>query len=103
LTQVRFRIRAAARSDLDAYTDYLIVTAGPNVAQRFVEQARQSFAVIAATPKIGPVLPTRDLRVAGFPKVLIFYIPALTEIRIVRVLHGATDWWSLLDADLPLN
>jgi plasmid stabilization system protein ParE len=30
---------------------------------------------------------------------LIFYVPLTTEIRIIRVLHTAQDWWSLLDTE----
>jgi toxin ParE1/3/4 len=38
----------------------------------------------------------RKWPVSGFENVLIFYLPRGTGISIVRVLHAAQDWWSLL-------
>jgi toxin ParE1/3/4 len=107
LIERKFRIRPAARRDLDAYTDHLLAEAGADVAQRFVEQARSSFAALGETPGLGPPVPSqkaslfglRKWKVDGFPKLLIFYIPASSEVRILRVLHAAQDWWSLLDID----
>jgi len=38
----------------------------------------------------------RRWRVHGFEKFLIFYLPRPGGISIVRVLHAAQNWWSLL-------
>jgi toxin ParE1/3/4 len=37
--------------------------------------------------------------VREFENVLIFYLPRDDGISVVRVLHGARDWWSLLGLD----
>lgn len=38
----------------------------------------------------------RKWRVREFEDVLIFYRPRPDGVSIVRVLHGAMDWWQLL-------
>jgi toxin ParE1/3/4 len=107
LTAPDYIVDPAAERDLDAYTDYLIAEAGSGPATDFVECARRSFLAIAATPGIGPTISSRNLRLSGlrkwriekFPKLLIFYVPQANAVEIIRVLHAAQDWWSLLDAD----
>ena len=37
----------------------------------------------------------RKWRVKDFDNSLIFYLPRQEGVAIVRVLHGAQDWWSL--------
>jgi len=39
----------------------------------------------------------RKWQVSGFEKILIFYLPSAGGVSIVRVLHAAQDWWSLLE------
>jgi toxin ParE1/3/4 len=104
LNQRRFVLRAAAQRDIDSHADYLEAEAGKDVAQRFIDAAQASFVAVAASPHIGPAVPSRlaDLsglrkwRVAGFLNYLIFYRPENDTIRIFRVLHGAQDWLDLL-------
>jgi toxin ParE1/3/4 len=38
----------------------------------------------------------RKWQVSGFEKILIFYLPSAGRVSIVRVLHAAQDWRSLL-------
>ena len=38
----------------------------------------------------------RKWRIKDFENHLIFYIPQPDGVTIVRVLHAARDWWSLL-------
>ena len=38
----------------------------------------------------------RKWRVRDFDNHLIFYLPRQDGVAIVRVLHAAQDWWSLL-------
>lgn len=100
-----FRIRRAAQRDLELHTDYLRGKAGPDTASRFVEQARASFIKLSASPGLGTPVPTRNSslagmrkwRIEGFPKMLIFYLPLGESIRILRVFHAASDWWSQFD------
>lgn len=39
----------------------------------------------------------RKWHVNGFEAVLIFYLPRTAGVSIVRVLHAAQDWWSILE------
>jgi toxin ParE1/3/4 len=102
-----FQLRPAARRDIEAYVDYLNEQAGPTVADRFIDQGRATFASLAVAPELGPLVYTTNAKlnglrkwcIKGFPKMLIFYVPLTTEIRIIRVLHTAQDWWSLLDSE----
>lgn len=100
----RIAIRKAAQNDLDALTDYYLAEAGSETASRFVEQARASFLALTRNPGLGPTVGAksssltglRKWRIDGFPKVLIFYQPIGGGVRIVRVVHSAADWWSLI-------
>ena len=74
--------RAAARADLIAHYVYLASQAGETVADRFLTNAETSF--------------NDKWRVNGFDNYLIFYLPRADGVSIVRVLHGARDWWRLL-------
>ena len=72
---------------------------------RFLDSARSCFEALADTPKMGPVVTStksefsdlRKWRVTGFSNYLIFYLPSPDGADILRVLHGASDWWLLLD------
>ena len=99
--------RAAARNDLVEHFVYLAENAGLNVAERFLANAETSFHDLAEQPKMGaqlklknPVLSgMRKWRVRDFENHMIFYMPRQDGVSIVRVLHRATDWWSLLSID----
>jgi len=41
----------------------------------------------------------RQWRIKGFDNHLIFYLPFQDGVFIVRVLHGAMDWWRLMGID----
>lgn len=96
--------RAAARQDLIDHYVYLAGVAGDAVADRFLVRAEQSFADLAAQPELGAPLVLRNPQIVGlrkwrvrdFEDVLIFYRPRPDGVSIVRVLHGAMDWWRLL-------
>jgi toxin ParE1/3/4 len=96
--------RAAARADLIAHYVYLASQAGETVADRFLTNAETSFNDLAERPMIGSplersnpaLLGMRKWRVNGFDNYLIFYLPRADGVSIVRVLHGARDWWRLL-------
>ena len=72
--------RAAARRDLVEHFVYLAENANLETAERFLAQTEASFNVLAEQPLIGAPLTLRDPTLAG----------------IVRVLHAARNWWSLL-------
>jgi toxin ParE1/3/4 len=83
---------------------YLAENANVETAERFLLQADASFADLACHPEIGAALTLgrpelagmRKWQVKGFEKFLIFYLPHSRSVSIVRVLHAAQDWWSLL-------
>jgi len=99
--------RAAARNDLMEHFVYLAENAGLNVAERFLTNAEASFNDLAEQPKMGAQLKLknpllhemRKWRVRDFDNHLIFYMPRQDGVSIVRVLHGAMDWWRLLGID----
>ena len=107
MTKARFVLRRAAQRDIDSAADYLESEAGKDMALRFAHSAQASFAALGASPKLGPIVPTRKTeldglrkwRVAGFPDYLIFYRSEQDRVRIFRVIHGAQDWWAALGID----
>jgi toxin ParE1/3/4 len=96
--------RPAARADLIAHYVYLAEHAGDAIADRFLDQAEASFNDLLAQPKMGAPLTLRSLelvglrkwRVKGFDNFLIFYLPRVSDVMIVRVLRAEQDWWALL-------
>jgi toxin ParE1/3/4 len=96
--------RAAARRDLVEHFVYLAENAGLHTAERFLTNAEASFNDLAGQPIIGAPLTLRHPDLAGmrkwgvkdFENHLIFYLPRPDGVLIVRVLHAARDWWSLL-------
>ena len=92
-----------ARQDVFEIADY-IATQSFEAAMRFIDQAEASFERLSQMPKIGTVCPVKQPEtvgirvwpVAGFPNHLIFYRPETEHLRIIRVLHGARDWETLL-------
>lgn len=95
---------AAARADLVGHFVYLAEEASEAVADRFLERAEESFALLAAEPLIGAPLTLHDPALAGmrkwrvkdFDRFLVFYMPRPSGILIARVLHTSQDWWQLL-------
>jgi len=100
--------RASARRDLVEHFVYLAENAGLDTAERFLANAEVSFNVLAGKPMIGAPLTLEnpllaDLRkwaVKDFENYLIFYLPCPDGVSIVRVLHGARDWWGLLGIEI---
>jgi len=98
---------AAARRDLVEHFIHLAESAGLEIAEKFLTDAEASFNALAERPMIGTPLALRhpDLaglrkwRVNNFDNCLIFYLPHPGGVSIVRVLHAARDWWSLLGLD----
>ena len=95
--------RPAARRDVIAHYTYVAEKAGEAAADRFLTCAETSFDDLLKQPKMGAPMTMRrseltglrKWRVRDFENFLIFYLPRGSDIAIVRVLHGAQDWWSL--------
>ena len=96
--------RAAARRDLVEHFVYLAEHAGLATAARFLPNAEASFNDLAEQPMIGapltlrhPALASlRKWRIKDFDNYLIFYLPRPDRVAILRGLHAARDWGSLL-------
>jgi toxin ParE1/3/4 len=101
-----YRVLPAADGDLDEQAAYLAEHASLEVALRFYDAAATTFESIARMPGIGERWPSavprldglRVWRVQGFERHLIFYRPTESGIDIVRVLHGARDIDTVLEA-----
>lgn len=102
-----YQIRPEAKRDLEAHAKHLTVEAGDDLAMRFLDSARDSFLALGDTPYMGARVGSRNpafaelrkWRVASFASYLIFYLPVDGGVDIIRVLHGAQDWWQSLDID----
>ena len=96
--------RAGARRDLVEHFVYLADNVGLDTAERFLANAEASFNDLAEQPMMGapltlqhPALANmRKWRIKDFDNSLIFYLPHPDSVSIIRVLHAARDWWSLL-------
>lgn len=96
--------RATAKRDLVEHFAYLAENASVGVADRFLANVEASFDVLGQQPLIGAPLTLRHpaligmrkWRVIDFDNFLIFYLPRPDGVSIVRVLHSAQDWWTLL-------
>ena len=94
----------AARRDLVDHFVYLADNANLETADRFLEQAEAGFGDLANQPMIGAAVTLRSPALAGlrkwrvrdFENHLVFYLPQPDGVLILRVLHGARDWWDLL-------
>src|ERR1700736_1799148 len=82
----------------------LTENAGLDTADRFLANAERCFTELAEQPAMGSPLALkrpefagiRKWRVPDFENFLLFYLPRRDGISVVRVLHAAQDWWSLL-------
>jgi toxin ParE1/3/4 len=96
--------RASAKRDLVEQYVYLGVHGDIETAERFLANACESFTDLSRNPAMGAPLSLRSpklaglrkWRVSGFEKFLIFYVPRPDGVSIVRVLHAAQDWRTLL-------
>jgi toxin ParE1/3/4 len=81
----------------------------PDAADRFASTVEDAFAMIAANPELGASKPMSSaalsgLRVwtmKGFRNYAIFYRFQGNAVEVLRVLHAARDWESLLDLPTP--
>ncbi|MBB5684678.1 type II toxin-antitoxin system RelE/ParE family toxin [Sphingobium boeckii] len=95
-----------ARRDIVEQYRWLEAEAGSDVADHFLTAANEAFYKLADHPRIGPALGSTNphlagmhkWKVEGFPNVLIFYKPRVRGISVVRIIHAASDWWSLIDS-----
>jgi toxin ParE1/3/4 len=70
-------------------------------ADRFAALVDRQFRALARQPHIGRSRPelAADLRSLPVGNYVVFYVPRSKGIEVVRVLHGARDIQSILQAD----
>ena len=96
-------IRPQAMADLNKHADYL-TQQDADLAFRFFDAARQTFADLARMPEMGtlytsPSVRLQNLRrwhIKGFKRYLIFYLVQDKAIEIVRILYGTQDIQTIL-------
>jgi toxin ParE1/3/4 len=103
----RISIRPQAMADLNKHADYL-TQQDADLALRFFDAARQTFADLARRPEIGALYTTSNIRlqnlrkwhIKGFKRHLIFYLVQESTIEIVRILYGTQDIQSILSEEI---
>jgi toxin ParE1/3/4 len=92
-----------ARDDLTALSEYLRQRSPPS-ALRFLDAAKETFALLASMPGLGepfalepPLLQgiRRSAVSSRFPSHIIYYRPLDEGIIVLRVVHGSRDTDSL--------
>lgn len=86
------RFTRLAEMDLEDIGD-TIAADNPSIALRFIRDIRVHCERIAATPLAYPARPELgpEIRCCVHQRYLIFFQPTITEVLIVRVLHGSRD------------
>lgn len=91
----RIRLAPAARRDLDEIWVYIARESGSeDAATRVLERIAEKFALFARFPFIGRETAAErhpDVRTFLADGYVIFYRPAGSEIRILRVIHARRD------------
>lgn len=98
--------RLLARRDIVAIADYLDEI-NQALSERFLEAVEQTCARLDNMPGLGAPYPLVNPRlqylrhhpIRGFPNYIVFYLPTDNGIEVVRVLHGARDIDTLLEAE----
>lgn len=89
-----------AKRDLVDYFIYLAENTGFDTAERFLENAKKSFADLSQNPLIGSPISLQNPKLANmrkwqvdnFNNILMFYQPKNDSVSIVRVLHASQNW-----------
>lgn len=101
----RLLLKPAAEKDAAHLVHYLFLQS-EETASRFYAAVEDACKQLAESPSLGgSVAVESDLlsqirvwTVPGFPNHLIFYRPLDDGVEIVRLLHGARDWRTILGA-----
>ena len=100
------RLFPLARQDIVETADY-IAHDSLDAALRFLDAAENTFDQLTMMPELGAccgfkradALETRVWPISGFRNYLVFYRVHHARLEIIRVLHGAQDYQSLLSAE----
>ena len=100
----RIDARAAANLDVDTAFEHYLSTAGPGVADGFMDALATAYSHITRHPRTGSSRYGFQLGIPGLRSwplnrypYLVFYLEMPREIDVVRVLHGAMDLPHWLD------
>jgi toxin ParE1/3/4 len=100
------QVRRSGRAELDVIEcAVFLARTSDEAAARFMAAVESTFEKLARSPLVGrrverPALIGQGLRwwpIEGFPNHLIFYRQVEDGIHVVRVLHGARDWPTVLE------
>lgn len=91
---MRVVLTAAARRDLAAADSYSIRSFGAAHADRYMEGLEAAITSLAEMPLKGVLRVSRgrELRCLIHQAHLVFYLPLLDRVRIIRVLDARRDW-----------
>ena len=89
-----FRLTSRAESDLAEIADYTIETFGIEQARRYRDALDACFQTIADNPKVGRKANrlAPNLRRYQRKSHVVFYLPEMKGVLIVRVLHENSDF-----------
>ena len=96
------KIYPSAVKDIDSICDYLSnELSNPKAANNFIEELQESFQTLIVFPKMYPLIDNifvddQSIRKMPVKKYLVFYRLVNKEIQVIRVIHGRSDYVSLL-------
>jgi toxin ParE1/3/4 len=87
---VRVVVSGTAQADIDAIVAYLVENAGPQVADRYLDEFDAIYDRIGEFPDIGPPRPSlgREVRIALLHPYVMIYRRLGDVVTVLRVLHG---------------
>jgi len=87
-----FHLSAEANLDIEEIENY-ICDLNPVAAYRFHDDLNEAFELLADFPFIGRLRPDLGLNVRSYPvgNYLVFYVPSVHGVEIVRVIYGGRD------------
>ena len=93
-------IAPTAERDLDEIWLHIAAAGDLPAADRFIDRILSTCRRLAGMPGMGPARPdlAPDLRYLPVASYLIFYRPITGGIEVARVIHGARDVLTLLQA-----
>ena len=95
---MKVRLTARAESDLQTIARWIAFD-NPEAARTFALQLRRKCAALSRSPKRFPIVrevERRDLRKRVHGRYLIFYTILDDRVEVVRIVHGARDWASII-------
>jgi plasmid stabilization system protein ParE len=96
---MRIRLAPQAQTDLDEIWLYVAgKSASPEIATRHIDSIVRGFGLLTKFPFIGRSLETSNrpnVRTLVIRKYIVFYRPANSEIRILRIIHAARDAYAV--------